>query len=278
MLKYRLISFPLLITLLGAIFFWPAGGPWLFAAAAAILLTSALYEAGKLALAVGIPNDPPCLAILALVSAPLLLLPVRANDCVSLRKTLILFLLFLVFYFWIAVARRRLESVRKEVGALGVFFFTWTPLMMLALIYRFVSPAAFAFVVCTTKAMDTGGYIFGMLSSKLPGGNHKIAPSISPKKSWEGFFGGLLLSLVAGWLFFRFGALSWSMRQTLLAAGIFSFGSFFGDLTESAFKRAAGVKDSGSWLPGMGGALDLVDSFIYNGMIFWLLFPFLKRG
>ena len=275
MLKYRIISFPLLIALLAGIFFWPAGGPWLFAAAAAVLLPTALYEMGKLAAAIKFPNSPVGLGIAGFISVLLLLLPYRPHF-ISLREGLILFLIFLLFCFWIAILRQRVEGAKKCAGSFALFFFGWIPLIMLALIYRYVSPRAFAFVVCTTKAMDTGGYIFGMLSSKLPGGNHKIVPAVSPKKSWEGFFGGLLLSLAVGWLFCRFAPL-WAPRATMLTAVIFSLGSFLGDLTESSFKRAAGVKDSGRWLPGMGGTLDLVDSFIYNGMIFWLLLPFLKR-
>ena len=274
MLKYRIISFPLLVALLAGIFFWPAGGAWLFAAAAAVLITSALYEMGKLASAVGLANSPRILASAGFVSVLLLLTPFRVR-LVPLREGVILFLLFLLFCFWITVLRRRVGSVVKYAATFGLFFFGWIPLILLALIYRHVSPLAFAFVVCTTKAMDTGGYIFGMLTAKLPGGNHKIAPSISPGKSWEGFFGGLLFSLAVGWLFCRFAPI-WAPLPTMLAAGIFSLGSFLGDLTESSFKRAAGVKDSGRWLPGMGGAFDLVDSFIYNGMIFWLLLPFLK--
>ena len=275
-MKYRIITFPLLIVLLAGIFFWPAGGPWLFAAAAAVLIPSALYELGKLAAALGLPNSPLSLAVAGLACVLLLLLPIPVRF-VPIREGLILFLLFLLFCFWITVLLRHLENAKKCAVTFGLFFFGWIPLIMLALIYRHVSPLAFAFVVCTTKAMDTGGYIFGTLASKLPGGNHKIAPAISPKKSWEGFLGGLLLSLVVGWLFCRFAPPLWAKKGMMMAAGIFSLGSFLGDLTESSFKRAAGVKDSGRWLPGMGGTLDLVDSFIYNGMIFWLLLPFLKR-
>ena len=276
MLKYRVISFPLLVAFLAGIFFWPAGGPWLFAAAAILLITSALYELGKLFATVGFANSPIGLAVVGFISSLLLLTPSYRVHLVPLREGIILFLIFLLFCFWITILRRRTEGAKRCAGSFALFFFGWIPFIMLALIYRHVSPLIFAFVVCTTKAMDTGGYIFGMLASKLPGGNHKIVPNISPKKSWEGFIGGLLLSLAVGWLFCRFAPI-WAPRATMMAAGIFSLGSFLGDLTESSLKRAAGVKDSGRWLPGMGGTLDLVDSFIYNGMIFWLLLPFLKR-
>ena len=58
----------------------------------------------------------------------------------------------------------------------------------------------------------------------------------------------------------------------LITGAVLSLGSFFGDLTESAVKRLCNVKDSGSFVPGMGGAFDVLDSFLYNGMLFWLLY------
>ena len=63
----------------------------------------------------------------------------------------------------------------------------------------------------------------------------------------------------------------------LTVAPILALGSFFGDLTESALKRAADIKDSGSYIPGMGGIFDVLDSFIYNGWIFAALLPFVIK-
>ena len=114
--------------------------------------------------------------------------------------------------------------------------------------------------------MDTGGYIFGMLTGKyLPGGNHKIAPAISPKKSWEGFAGGVLLTVVTACCFHWWGGLK--LNWCIVTGVVLAVGSFFGDLTESALKRRCGIKDSGNYIPGMGGALDILDSFIYNGVL-----------
>jgi phosphatidate cytidylyltransferase len=130
------------------------------------------------------------------------------------------------------------------------------------------------FLCLVTKATDTGGYIVGTLTSKLPGGNHKIAPKVSPKKSYEGLLGGLILSVAVSLLFYRF-APETGRNWYILAAVVLSFGSFFGDLTESAVKRLCDIKDSGSFVPGMGGAFDVLDSFIYNGLLFFPLY-FLK--
>ena len=64
--------------------------------------------------------------------------------------------------------------------------------------------------------------------------------------------------------------------MTTLAGVVLALGSFAGDLTESALKRAAGIKDSAGYIPGMGGVFDVLDSFIYNGMLFSVLWYFSK--
>ena len=106
---------------------------------------------------------------------------------------------------------------------------------------------------------DVFAYVFGRLWGK-----HKLAPTISPGKSWEGVFGGLLCGLVyaslaraAGWFGFN---ISW--LGIMLTATVLTFVGIGGDLLESWFKRAAGVKDSSNLLPGHGGVFDRVDSLI----------------
>lgn len=107
-------------------------------------------------------------------------------------------------------------------------------------------------------ASDTGAYLVGVCIGK-----HKMFERISPKKTWEGFFGGLAFALGFGYLFYR---LNWVelpqadlMFWMILSALIFVVG-VFGDLVESMFKRSVGVKDSGNIMPGHGGMLDRFDS------------------
>ena len=137
-------------------------------------------------------------------------------------------------------------------------------------IFKGKTVSALLFLIAVSKTMDTGGYIFGMLSARLlPGGNHKIAPSVSPKKSWEGFAGGLVLTVLVACCFHWWGDLK--IWWCVVSGVVLALGSFFGDLTESALKRRCDVKDSGNYIPGMGGALDVLDSFIYNGVLLVIL-------
>jgi phosphatidate cytidylyltransferase len=103
---------------------------------------------------------------------------------------------------------------------------------------------------------DAGAFFVGSAFGK-----HKLAPSISPNKTWEGSLGGFAASVVAG-----IGVGMWSAHFTVLEGvligAVLGIVGPIGDLVESAFKRGAGVKDSGMFLPGHGGVLDRIDSII----------------
>lgn len=116
-------------------------------------------------------------------------------------------------------------------------------------------------------ANDTGAYITGVSF-----GRHKLMERISPKKSWEGFLGGIVSAIFAAWLLGDwFGVLTKS--QWMAAAIVISFAGTLGDLFESMLKRSIGVKDSGSIMPGHGGFLDRFDSALFA---FPLLYLFLS--
>jgi len=112
---------------------------------------------------------------------------------------------------------------------------------------------------------DTGAYCVGCSTAKLPKGNHKMFPRVSPAKSWEGLFGGFVFALLAGFIYFKVGWFD-AMSQPLLTALLFAFSiavfGTFGDLVESLLKRTIGVKDSGKFMPGHGGVLDRFDSLL----------------
>jgi len=111
---------------------------------------------------------------------------------------------------------------------------------------------------CIIWLNDIGAYLIGR-----KWGQHKLAPTISPAKSWEGLWGGVAMSC-GGALFIKiFFRSHWTIYQSLFIGLIIALGSFMGDLFESSVKREFQLKDSGHFLPGHGGFLDRFDSFFF---------------
>jgi phosphatidate cytidylyltransferase len=105
---------------------------------------------------------------------------------------------------------------------------------------------------------DSGAYLAGRLFGK-----RKLFERISPKKTWEGFFGGAIIALVASFFYWKFTE-SLSMDQWLCIAVIIATTGTLGDLVESLFKRSIAIKDSGSLIPGHGGFLDRFDGLLLS--------------
>jgi phosphatidate cytidylyltransferase len=112
---------------------------------------------------------------------------------------------------------------------------------------------------------DTFGYIFGVLLGK-----HKLAPAISPKKTWEGLIGSLIFSILGGGLMLSLlFEKHWVVGAAIGLAAVFT--ATCGDLIESAIKRDLDLKDMGAILPGHGGMLDRLDSVLLSAPIFWAI-------
>jgi len=122
-----------------------------------------------------------------------------------------------------------------------------------------------AFIILVV-AVDTGAYASGLLFGK-----HKMAPRISPKKTWEGFGGALLVALLAGVLLAAF-MLQQPWWFGLIFGAVIFFTATIGDLTESLIKRDLGIKDMSSWLPGHGGFLDRLDSLLPSAAAAYVLY------
>ena len=123
-------------------------------------------------------------------------------------------------------------------------------------------------IVCSIWINDTMAYIVGSLIGKTP------LSSISPKKTWEGTIGGIILAIVVA------GLIAWSldleMFKVVGIATIASIAGTFGDLLESKLKRLAGVKDSGNFMPGHGGFLDRFDSLLLATPFVWLFLKLIE--
>jgi phosphatidate cytidylyltransferase len=171
--------------------------------------------------------------------------------------------------------RRGYEGYVRDVTA-SIFTIAYLPFMagflMLSLDADNGAQRIVVFILLTVSN-DIGGYAAGVLFGK-----HPIAPQISPKKSWEGFAGSVVLQSLVGalsWVFI-FDAPWW---QGVIAGLVMTITATAGDFAESAIKRDLGVKDMGTFLPGHGGMMDRFDSLIPNAFTSWALFTlFLGSG
>ena len=134
-------------------------------------------------------------------------------------------------------------------------------------------PLALSTFFCIIWASDVGAYCFGMLLGQKSW-SKKLYPSISPKKSWAGFWGGLATALLTGAILYWTGMWKFPIWHCLIVSALMNVMGVLGDLFESLWKRAAGVKDSGNIIPGHGGLMDRFDSALFaipTGYIYLLL-------
>lgn len=113
---------------------------------------------------------------------------------------------------------------------------------------------------------DSAAYVFGVSFGKRP-----LLKLVSPKKSIEGFVGGIIFSIILAIIFNFYLNTNFSLIQWLIIGVLTSILGTLGDLVQSQFKREAGVKDSGKWLPGHGGLYDRMDSIIFTAPFIYLL-------
>lgn len=133
-------------------------------------------------------------------------------------------------------------------------------------------PAWLIILFVTIWMNDSWAYLFGVTLGK-----HRMFPRVSPKKSWEGFAGGAAMSLLTGWLCYKYATLifpefaqvSLDLWQWLLFAEIVVVAATLGDLLESLVKRSYGIKDFGRIMPGHGGILDRFDSLLAASVAVW---------
>lgn len=162
-----------------------------------------------------------------------------------------------VLILWRVSESMGLTALRDVAG--GVFALAWVPFLgcfLLLLMDQEQGPLLVLLAVLGPVGNDVGGYIAGVLL-----GRHPMAPSISPKKSWEGFAGSLVLG-IATVTAVAVLALELPWWTGVAIGAVLVVVSTCGDLSESLLKRDLGIKDMGHLLPGHGGVLDRVDSIL----------------
>ena len=174
----------------------------------------------------------------------------------------------LLFGIILFVCLYEMWKLRKGKSKLIAFLYVLAPLLLIQLFGMTDSDypeshfdsSLILLMFILTWTFDTFAYLLGVRFGK-----HKILPSISPKKSWEGFAGGWACTMLATFLAAQYTELTtidFEGFNRYVFAAILPFTATIGDFTESYFKRQAGVKDSGNFIPGHGGMLDRMDAFM----------------
>jgi phosphatidate cytidylyltransferase len=152
------------------------------------------------------------------------------------------------------------SDVMSEIGyvVLGPLYVALPLAMMILIDKRPNGNMWLFFLLAVIFANDTGAFYFGKLM-----GRHKLYPSISPNKTWEGFIGGILLSIATAFVFLQIGHIHAFTWRIPVLVSVMTILAQIGDLAESMLKRHKGIKDSGKILPGHGGLLDRIDGLLF---------------
>ncbi len=177
-----------------------------------------------------------------------------------------------LFFLFSVKSRERLDSFVRDWGILSLtIMYLYVPLYFLLELKKIGANYLF-FLIFVIAIGDSGAYFIGS-----PLGKHKIYPLASPKKSLEGLIAAILTAGASGWLSLILFPVQVGIPVAVLTAAVVGLFSQLSDPVESLFKRAAGQKDSGTLLPGHGGVLDRVDSYIFCApLLFYIIRYFWK--
>lgn len=245
---------------------------------AAVILVAAWEWAGLVSPDKEMAKLPYLASIAAMLLGSFFLLGIAPDvqyiDGFRASLVLILGLLFwLISLFFLAgyPENNNLWNDESKIALMGVLVLIPTFVGVVALKYLLPSGYLVLALVILVAAVDVGAYFVGVNF-----GSRKLAAKLSPKKSWEGVWGGMVVCLLVAALFIwlmhhNLQALSSMQIAALLALSVgVTFFSVVGDLIESMLKRNCGVKDSGTMLPGHGGVLDRVDGLVAATPLFVL--------
>ncbi len=264
----RIVTAAVLIPVVVAAVWW--GPTALVSAAVALITVLALLEFFSLGARVGLRAYGPwtCLCALAVLFQQWAATSVDLGAPWQFPLELILMIFVLGIAVSLFVSRRPLAGALGDLSlsAAGLLFIA-LPLSALVRLHGIeaIGRRLLLFVLGLVWAGDTLAYFVGRAI-----GRHRMAPQLSPGKTWEGAAGNLIGSVAVGaglarWLHF-------DVINTTAMAALASIAGQAGDLLESAYKRSAGAKDSGALLPGHGGVLDRIDALIFAAPVVWYYF------
>lgn len=238
--------------------------PWVFLGMCLLFAILGMIEFYRL---VNSENQRNIILALDLLGGVALILGFFASqsNCMTCEPPHILFaapyLLYLLIRFILQIYSHCNSPISNFANSITGHLYVALPFGLIQLLYfEHATPALLLAMFIMIWLNDTGAYLVGCSIGK-----HRLFPRISPKKSWEGFFGGLLFTIASAFVFRHFFADYYSelsyCEMVGLAVIVTAF-STWGDLFESLIKRSLGVKDSGKMMPGHGGMLDRIDSLL----------------
>ncbi|MEN8153000.1 MAG: phosphatidate cytidylyltransferase [Acidobacteriota bacterium] len=194
------------------------------------------------------------------------------------KPDLLFILFFILFSFGIffLVSINNEEKLKTFVKDFGIHFiavfYLFFPLYFLFEL-KTIGPNFLIFLIFVIAVGDSGAYFIGRAIGK-----HKIYPVASPKKSLEGIIAGIITAGLAGWASIVIFPVNIEVWVAIATGAVIGFVSQVSDPIESLFKRSAGKKDSGSLLPGHGGVLDRVDSYIFCAPLLYFIISYLWKN
>jgi len=244
------IGLPLIIALI-----W-LGNPWFALIMAAIAIMGG-YELYRMA---GHRKVRP---ITYLGLAAILLLVISPCCPYTAAKTIIITSATIISLIWVLFRSSKEEAFNNWAWTMaGIMLVGWT-LSYWADLRNLETGREWTFwIMITIMINDSSAFFTGRAWGK-----HALAPDISPQKTWEGAIGGLVASIIVSIIFCVVFSPAITYWQSAILGCIISIFAQFGDLVESLIKRNVGVKDSGKLLPGHGGILDRIDSFMLTGVV-----------
>jgi phosphatidate cytidylyltransferase len=245
-----IVAIPILIYVIG---FGPRWGFQVLVCLAAMIALWEYYD-------IAIPRLPLPVKFTALLLALVLFGTMVQGPFFLTLSTVSLWLIVLAAFRLFAYPAQRDHAVDDVAKTVMGLLYVCLPLALLLFIDKHPRGSLWVFFLLTVIfANDTGAYYAGRLLGK-----HKLHPSVSPNKTWEGTIGGIALSLIASYLFvLLFPLFKTAWQRIGLTVTIAILGQI-GDLTESMLKRNYGRKDTGKILPGHGGVLDRIDGLLFG--------------
>lgn len=269
-----LVAVPVTVVLV----FYPGGMPFAALVGAVSLIAAHEFYHGVRRLG-ALPVEP-----VGLLAVVLFVVSARTYEIKEISSIFpaVLTLLLIVSFCVELIRRKRAPLVNVGATVLGAIYVGW--LMMHLVVLRGIHGTIrvghyteetgawlVMFTLICTWACDTGAFFVGRFCGKT-----KIAPNLSPNKTFEGsmggFFGSLIAALITGWVI----KLPW--HHTLALGSLFGVLCQLGDLSESAIKREIGVKDFGNVMPGHGGMLDRIDSLLFAAPVMYYYVVLFLRG